>query len=65
MSTPRNERVFELTTLIVIGTDCTSSCKSNYHMITTTTTPIIMRERFAFISVLVTRIYLAYVLYAI
>ena len=45
MSTPRNERVFELTTLIVIGTDCTSSCKSNYHMITTTTTPIIIIYR--------------------
>jgi hypothetical protein len=26
---------FELTTLVVIGTDCTGSCKSNYHMITT------------------------------
>jgi len=32
---------FELTTLVVIGTDCTGSCKSNYHMITTMTTPII------------------------
>ena len=37
---------FELTTLMVIGTDCTStfcvhcSCKSNYHTITTTTSPI-------------------------
>jgi hypothetical protein len=30
---------FELITLVVIGTDCTSSCKSNYHTITTTTTP--------------------------
>jgi hypothetical protein len=30
---------FELTTLVVIGTDCTGSCKSNYHMITTMTTP--------------------------
>jgi len=30
---------FEVTTLVVIGTDCTGSCKSNYHMITTTTTP--------------------------
>ena len=30
---------FELTTLVVIGTDCIGSCKSNYHMITTTTTP--------------------------
>ena len=30
---------FKLTALVVIGTDCISSCKSNYHMITTTTTP--------------------------
>ena len=28
---------FELTTLVVIGTDCIGSCKSNYHTITTTT----------------------------
>jgi len=27
---------FELTTLVVIGTNCTCSCKSNYHTITTT-----------------------------
>jgi hypothetical protein len=27
---------FELTTLVVIGTDCLGSCKSNYHTITTT-----------------------------
>ena len=27
---------FELTTLAVIGTDCISSCKSNYHTITAT-----------------------------
>jgi hypothetical protein len=26
-----------ITTLVVIDTDCTGSCKSNYHMITTTT----------------------------
>ena len=26
---------FELTTLVVIGTDCKGSCISNYHMITT------------------------------
>ena len=32
--------VFELTTLVVIGTDCTGSCKSKYHPITTTTTPL-------------------------
>jgi hypothetical protein len=29
---------FELTTLVVIGTDCTCSWKSNYHPIMTTTT---------------------------
>ena len=29
----------ELTTLVVIGTDCIDSCKSNYHKITTTTVP--------------------------
>ena len=28
-SIPRHQ--FELTTLVVIGTDCTGSCKSNYH----------------------------------
>ena len=31
---------FELTTLVVIGIDCTGSCKSNYHTMTTTTAPI-------------------------
>ena len=30
---------FELTTLVVVGTDCTCSCKSNYHTITATTAP--------------------------
>jgi nitrate reductase gamma subunit len=30
---------FELTILVVIGIDCTGSCKSNYHTITTTTAP--------------------------
>ena len=30
---------FELTTLVVIGTDCKGNCKSNYHTITTTMTP--------------------------
>ena len=30
---------FKLTTLVVIGTDCTGSCKSNNHTITTTATP--------------------------
>jgi hypothetical protein len=32
---------FELTTLVVIGTDCIGSYKSNYHTITTTTAPVI------------------------
>ena len=31
---------FELTTLVVIGTECTCNCKSNYHTIMTTTAPI-------------------------
>ena len=30
---------FELTTLVVIGTDCIGGCNSNYHTITTTTAP--------------------------
>ena len=28
---------FDFTTLVVISTDCTGSCKSNYHMSMTTT----------------------------
>ena len=31
---------FELTTLMVIGTDCIDSCKFNYNMITATTVPM-------------------------
>ena len=34
---------FELTTLVVIDTDCIGSYKSSYHTITTTTAPIIVR----------------------
>jgi hypothetical protein len=30
---------FELTTSVVISTDCIGSCKSNYHTITATTVP--------------------------
>jgi hypothetical protein len=30
---------FELTTSVVIGTDCISSCKSNYHTINATMAP--------------------------
>jgi len=33
---------FELTTLVVIGTDCIGSCKSNYNTITTTTVPVVV-----------------------
>ena len=33
---------FELTMLVVIGTDCVASYKSNYHIITATRTPIIL-----------------------
>ena len=40
LSTPRNEREFDFTTSVVIGTDCIGSCKSNYHSITATTAAI-------------------------
>ena len=30
---------FELITLVVLGTDCTGTCKSNHHTITTTAVP--------------------------
>ena len=30
---------FVLKTLVIIGTDCIGVCKSNYHTVTTTTTP--------------------------
>ena len=33
---------FELTRLVVIGTDCIGSCKSNYDMIMTTTAPVLL-----------------------
>ena len=47
LSTPRNEQDsqwagFELTTSVVIVTDCIATCKSNYHTITTTMAPIWM-----------------------
>ena len=32
--------VFELTTSVVMGTDCIGSCKCNYHTTTATTSPI-------------------------
>jgi hypothetical protein len=33
---------FELTTSVVIATDCIGSCKSNYHTITATTAPNVL-----------------------
>ena len=36
-TSPRSR--FELTTPVVIGTDCIGSCKSSYHTITATTPP--------------------------
>jgi hypothetical protein len=38
---------FELTTSVVIGTDCMSSCKSNYHTITAMTAPRMNIDDFA------------------
>jgi hypothetical protein len=35
---------FKLITLVVIGTDCIGSYKSNYHMITITTAPVQMKR---------------------
>jgi hypothetical protein len=35
---------FELTTLVVIGTDCTGSCKYNHQTIATTTVPPVIFE---------------------
>ena len=37
---------FELKTSVVIGTDCTCSCKSNYHTITITTVPSFSHGQF-------------------
>ena len=41
-SAPSHERDSKLTLLVVIGTDCTGSRKSNYHMIMTTKVLIII-----------------------
>jgi hypothetical protein len=38
---------FELTTSVVIGTDSTGSCESNYHTITVTTAPYINMQQFS------------------
>ena len=39
MTCSRSLALFELATLVVIGTDCIGSCKSDYHTITTTMAP--------------------------
>ena len=44
-STPRHERGSNSQLLVVIGTDCTGNCKSNYHTITTTTVPDMIIEK--------------------
>jgi hypothetical protein len=36
----------QTTTSVVIGTDCIGSCKSNYHPITTTTAPLLIKRKF-------------------
>ena len=41
----------EFTKLVVIGTDCTGSCKSNYRTITTTTTPPVSVETWELTSI--------------
>jgi hypothetical protein len=38
-TSPRSR--FQLTTSVVISTDCIGSCKSNYHTITATTAPFL------------------------
>jgi hypothetical protein len=42
---------FELTTLVVIGTDCIGSRKSDYHTITTTTAPGSITQLFVIVYV--------------
>ena len=48
---------FKLTSVVVIGTDCTCSCKSNYHTITATTAPL-------HVSIYLTFTY-AYIMYSL
>jgi hypothetical protein len=43
---------FELTTSVVIGTDCTGSCKSNYHTITKETVNISIKMFLEFYMVI-------------
>ena len=41
---------FELTTLVVICTDCIGSCKFSYHMITTKTAPDNVEEYISYVD---------------
>jgi hypothetical protein len=41
---------FELTRLVVIGTDCIGNCKSNYHTITITTPPSLLKFSCVYIA---------------
>jgi hypothetical protein len=43
----------ELTTLVVIGTDCIGSCSSNYHRITTTMVPGLFEPRLPYSDIMV------------
>jgi hypothetical protein len=43
---------FKLTTLVVIGTNCIGSCKSNYHKIMTTTASLLLKKKNASIEYL-------------
>ena len=42
---------FEFTTLVVIGTDCTGSCKSNYHTINAMTPSVTFVEAINLIQI--------------
>jgi hypothetical protein len=42
---------FELTTLVVIGTDCIGCCKANYYAITATTVPQSFYERWLWMAI--------------
>ena len=46
---------FELKPLVVIGTNCTGSCKSNYHTTRTTTAPGVFRIKLVYSSTILKR----------
>jgi hypothetical protein len=43
---------FELTTSVVIDTDCIGSCKSNFHAITSTTAPLRINDKMVMVIIL-------------